>query len=169
MARSSETNQGDEGVVAKVVNVAKIRATIHEPTLLHFTSEQWKHAVERVKRVDKLLENHLVLEVAPMPGKPGIMLAATLCPPDCKPIYEYSGSTPKDFTRILAGCDCGPPPLPVTPPPSRCRLAMEFASGDTRLPSLICVDRVDGKRCLDAEPGVVARSDGVYILGCSPR
>jgi|SRR6516162_1517845 hypothetical protein len=165
MASSSETNHGDEPVVPKVVNVAKIRTRTYEPTVLHFTSEQWKHAVEGVKRVDKLSEDHVALEVAPMPGKPGIMLAAPLCPPDCTPIYETSGTTPKDFEQILIDCDCSH----RSPPPSRCRLAIQFGSRDLRLPTLICVDRVSGKTCRDAEPAVVARSDGVYILGCSPR
>src|SRR5206468_2601233 len=77
--------------------------TLHGPTLLHFTSEQWKHILAGVKKLDKLGQRDTALEVSPMPGESGAVLAARIgkCPPDCDPVYIYEGDTPKNFRRIL--------------------------------------------------------------------
>ena len=155
--------------VPKIINVADVSYTLREPTLLHFTAEQWKHMLAGMKKVEKLGQHDDALEVSPMPGENGAVLAARTgkCPPDCDPVYIYEGDTPKNFHRILVGCDCHDHP-PPPPPLSVCRIGVRFGTGvgEAKLPTLVCLDS-SGNPCRDYEPTWLLLPNGGYVLACS--
>jgi hypothetical protein len=79
------------------------------PFLLHFTDEQWQHAIEGIETSERIDADAILLEAVPFPGLLGQWLARPRCEPPC---IEYTSSGGR------VGCKC------ELSPPKKCRLRL---------------------------------------------
>jgi hypothetical protein len=197
--------------VPKIVNIADIQHNLDVMSLLHINAEQWKQLVHKLEpnklssegttaeilrslKLERVPMTGSALEIHPMPGGRGILLAATLCPPGCTPTWDYHSNVPTDPGQpdkpLLSGN-----PFPQGGIPGREPIPREPFAGfeqimtgcncsgtplaqqppppcrigirfSGRVPEFVCLDSTTGQLCTNTKPVWYALTNGSHVLMC---
>jgi hypothetical protein len=121
-------------------------------------------------------KNSGLLEVGPIPGWKGHIIAVPSCPLGCTPRWEYTRgpiTDPYVFEQILADCDCTSQ-MPDDPRnPALCHIAFRIVAQPdsqfaTKVLTMVCVDR-NGLPCPETEPVYFRTLTGTFVYGCVPK
>ena len=175
-AHTKSPELADAPPMPRIVDVMQFRAKSPEQVLLFFTADQWKQAIKRVKKVEKLTGNRPHLQAVPMLGRPGgILVGQHGCPRGTSPAMLFNSARgsmpgPDDFDTIQPVCISDvpmDPPGPILPQPRVCQLVF-------RLPrphqvggiSLACDNMSCTRRCVMEQ---TRQPNGVVVLDCGCR
>jgi hypothetical protein len=172
----------------RIKSVTDVSAATRGPVLLYFTPEQWKHAAIKVAsfQTDDSQNRVGILEVAPVPGRQGVLVAPTLCRFGCEPLWRfkrYSGIGPDGTTQtwddLIPDCNCpkgepekpngngDPELLPECVTSNVCRLVIRLSTGafDVRIPVLTCENiKCDNCELRAFAPGEPYMEDDVVVV-----
>lgn len=152
--------------VPRLINVAEVKATPREGTLIHFTEEQWKAAIREIPTGKALPKVGTRLTFYPLPDGGGVIggdciqMPCELC--RVRQVFDPKGG------QLIFDCQCRPdprcpedPPPPPPPPTSLCRLVIQVGSR----PLISCQSNGCQQRC--RLTGV--RQGGRWIITCACR
>jgi len=148
--------------IPTIVNVTHVDKELKSPTLLHFTSEQWKSVLKSGKEVKKEPpENSLFLEATLMPGGRGDVLGRIVnCYPPCNIVTERLRLPDGHVYMIRQWCSC-----PLSP---ECKPAFKFIHGPTGvIHTIVDIEFVclndQHQVCKDFSPVWVYTNGGWYL------
>lgn len=149
----------------RLVNVAAVKSTPREGTLIHFTAEQWKAATKGIPIGKAVPKMGARLNFYPTPDGGGLVQGDCIAMPCeiCRARMRFDPQTGELFYECLCRPDPHCPEDPPPPPASNlCRFAIRVGGQ----PRIGCVSNGCGQRC---RLTAVSQQGGRWVITCACR